>query len=170
MIIEIKNKNGFSFVEVLVTLAILFLSLSTMSVFMAKNIKASRDAQSQTIATGLAEEGVEFVRNLKDRNVAFKSGVKLNGNYIIDKDTTYAGFTTSGSTGRLYLNSNGFFVHNSTGNKVTKFYRRITIVNDVANSKVTVSSYVSWNTTGSFTNCTIANKCLFVSSVMIDQS
>ncbi|EKE25442.1 MAG: hypothetical protein ACD_5C00159G0002 [uncultured bacterium] len=164
---KIVNKNGFSFVEVLVTLAILFLSLSTISVFMAKSIKASREAQNQIIATGLAEEGVEFVRNFKDRNVAFVSGVKSNGSYIVDKDTTYAGFTTNAGSGKLYLNNGGFFVHAAVGNKNTKFYRKLVILNDV--SKVTVNSYVSWNPTGSFANCTIANKCLLVSSVMIDQ-
>lgn len=163
------NKKGFSFVEVLVTLAILTLSLAAISVLVVNNVKSSGEAKNQIIATGLVEEGIELVRNLKDGNPATfnsASSTKRDGNYIIDKDTTYAGFGITGSGGALYLNAGGFYVHSSSGNIATKFHRRIVLSN--ATEQVMVISYVNWNSSGSFSPCTLANKCVYVTSIMQD--
>lgn len=162
------NKKGFSLIEVLATLAILALSLATISKMMASNIKSTREARNELVAMGLAQESVELVHNLKANYLTFKSvdPVKTDGEYVIDKDTTYAGF--GGGDTRLYLTPGGFYVHNSSGNTATKFYRSVTIYNNATDKQIEVVSHVSWNDTGSFSPCTVANKCVSLTSVMPD--
>lgn len=75
--IRINNKKGFSLVEVLISLLILTLGIGAVSALMVQNIKTSETAKNQIIASELAQEGVELMRNYKDNS--YKNGVPVFG-------------------------------------------------------------------------------------------
>lgn len=174
-------KNGFSLIEVLATLAILSLGISTITALVVTNMKSSDLAKNQIIAMGLAQEGIELVRNFKDGQPSFNSTTpgRANGfDYRVDTQSTFAEFVDNSSSDKqLYLRDPGtFYTHASGGNQPTKFYRKIVIVNIPAEKKILVKSIVSWNPDTSLgfladndlTKCTLGNKCLSLESSMFD--
>lgn len=59
-------KHGFTLVETLVALFILSLALTGVFGVISFNLASARSIGNSLIASGLAEEGVEIVRNLRD--------------------------------------------------------------------------------------------------------
>jgi len=175
-----QMRRGFSLIEVLISLLILSIGITAITILMANNVKNLQTSKNQIIASQLAQEGVELVRNLKDNNATlFKSdGIdKPSGSdYRIDINTTYGNFSNDSNTDKkLYLNSN-FYIHTSGGGIATKFFRKIKIFNNATDKQVEITCYVSWNSKGFIdellnvdaTNCNIANKCVSTVSIIPD--
>lgn len=170
-----KNKAGFSLVEVLITLLVLSVGVAAVSALMAGNIKTSINSKNQIIASGLAQEGIELVRNLNDNNTTFATQVADGADYRIDYLSDYATFKASNSAGsdkKLYLNG-GFYSHASS-TTTTKFFRKVRISTGADSNKV-VTTFVIWNGTGfpspfTDTDCNIANKCVLMQSVLTKEN
>ena len=174
-------KKGFSLVEVLFTLMILSVGTSTAAVLMTNNIKNSINAKNQVIASELAQEGVELVKNLKDNNPIFTTDIS-DGNdyrveYISDFVSGYTAFKNSPINfpgdvrKRVDLSGAGFFLH-AVGTP-TKFYRKIAISTVGGNRRA--ESFVTWNGSGFAVmavgwpaSCNVASKCVSVVSVLPD--
>ena len=177
-----KIKRGFSLIEVLVSLFVLSIGITAIAVLMVNYIKDLQTSKNQIIASQLAQEGIELVRNLKDNNnmntntafCNFGTGSTTCSNLRIDKDGLFDG----GADKKLYLNGD-FYTH--TAGTSTKFFRRIdfSITGAYASSPnstriMTVTSYVTWNNTGFAAMalpaaCNVANKCVSVISVLQDE-
>ncbi|HBI33892.1 MAG TPA: hypothetical protein DEA43_02665 [Candidatus Moranbacteria bacterium] len=171
-----KIKQGFSLVEVLISLLVLSIGISSVLFLMTANTKNSINAKNQIIASGLAQEGIELVRNLKDNNPAtFTTDITTQNDYRIDYTFSYDAFRNSNNASnaqkQLFLNGNGFYSHsNGVGAISTKFYRKISVsIATVSLKKVaTITSYVSWNDSGIPAVCNVANKCVSVVAVLPD--
>ena len=165
-------RRGFSLIEVLVTLLVLTISITGVTFLMAKNIAGVQNAKNQIIASMLAQEGIELVRNLKDNAETINNCSNCRISML---STT----VESVSDKKLYLSGN--FYRHSGGGTSTKFYRRVDV--NVAGDAtlnpstrvITVTSYVTWNNKGfidelndPINNCTTANKCVSAVSVMPD--
>lgn len=179
------KRRGFSLVEVLVSLMVLSLGLLGVSVLMVGNIKSANNAKDQVIASALAQEGIELVRNFKANNSNFVAEVDaLDGrDYVIYPGQLYANFIGSDRSNddigkQIFYDpsGNGAYVQNVSGMTPTRFFRkaRVDVVSGVA--KVTV--FVGWNgnTPFLFTAggddisglCTLGNKCLSVTATLQD--
>lgn len=179
------KKQGFSIIEVLISLTIMTLGLAAISTLMASSIRNSNDAKNQMIAAGLAQEAIELVRNFKGNEPTFKSDppAKADGEYRIDVTTTFAAFSNNPSSKQLYrlpenINAGGFYTHSQpVGSVATKFYRKVVINNDAANKQIRITSYVSWSPSAAtefpegndIDKCKVANKCVSIISVMQDE-
>ena len=165
-------KPGFSLIEVLVALFVLSLGVSAVFLLMSKSLRSSMDARDQIIASQLAQEGIELVRNLKDTKELDVADdpvcdyTKEDGennphecsNLIIKETGEGAGTVISLDHGsffdnsmRLFLINENYYVHNS-GVKETKFFRKIDLTiegtfdpSDPTSSdrKITVTTYVT---------------------------
>lgn len=186
-----SEKKGFSLIEVLFTTLVLSIGITSIASLMTANIKSYANSRDQIIASMLAQEGVELVRNLKDNDeleddpsVCTFSGNDECDNLIVEAtDNQNIENGANDNKIRLYRDESGFFAHLPPGvGTETNFYRKLffDISGAVANSDrtITVTSYVTWNSEG-FTgnisdvvtnpdNCNIANKCVQVISVMPD--
>lgn len=190
--------------EVLISVLVLSVGMVSVAVLITSSIKSSVDARNQIIATQLAQEGVELVRNIRDNNlIDFKSTslqcFSVSGAfYQLGKNigipptcaaprvpvaelSNPAFYMDDGSAPFVAACSAaaGFYTYPQTcgaaGNrKATKFYREIMITNVPANNNVEATAYVTWNGTGfpiggdTVNNCTIANKCVSIVSVISD--
>lgn len=63
-----RDQGGQSLLEMLVALLILVTALTATIVLIVTSINASRDSRNKLIASNLAREGIEMVRNIRDSN------------------------------------------------------------------------------------------------------
>lgn len=161
-----KIKKGFSLIEVLVTLFVLSAGITGVSVLMIGNITTSETSRNQIIASNLAQEGVELVKNLKDNNQASVNLVA--GSYANRRIDNTMSALDGGADKKLYTDGN-FYTHVSTGT-ATKYFRNVSlvIVGVAPLRTTTVTVNVSWNGTGIPLVCNIANKCVSVQAVFPD--
>ncbi len=66
-----KNKSGFTLVETLVAVFIFSISLTVMFAVLASGISDLNFSKKKTTAQYLAQEGIEYVRNIRDTHVFF---------------------------------------------------------------------------------------------------
>ena len=137
----LRNKKGQTLLEVIVALSILIVALVATIVLIVSSINAGKQARNKLIATSLAREGIETVRNIRDSNWLDPAVVDWdNGLYtpsdstaipIIDgTNPTSLDFTVNNFSeiDTEIKSSNNFYVqgNNVSGGK-TSFYRLIYI-------------------------------------------
>ena len=64
----VGTSRGFTFVETLVAISILLLAIAAPLTLGSQGLAASRVARDQVIGTYLAQEAVEYARNIRDTN------------------------------------------------------------------------------------------------------
>jgi len=170
-----KNKKSFSIGEVMLSVFILGVTLVTVSQLFVSGLKNFANTRDTIIASMLAQEGVELVKNVRDNN-----WVKGNPSFL---DLSTGGFNIycaidvdSGvcedvdvyspdimdiitlhydNTRNLYVDS-----FSTSGTSVTKFKRVVAIQDQTDN--IVIDVYVLWGAVGG--SCDLANKCIKVSS------
>jgi prepilin-type N-terminal cleavage/methylation domain-containing protein len=133
-----KVHTGFSLMEVVLAIAVLSIGLLSVAKLFAGSLNRTFENRDDIIAAGLAQEGIELIRNKRDNNA------------LADPDAPFANISqtcnvsydnlgcTSGSTG-LVLNA-GFYGRSSNA---AKFHRIIRT--SVSGETLTVTAYVSWD-------------------------
>jgi len=184
---KIKNKGGFSIAEVMISSFVLVVGLTAIISLLIENIKQSSDVRSSIIASQLAQEGVELVRNIRDNNLVNRDDFLNNlpdsneDDCIID--AVYGlnkgnGPSTCGSYDtKLYMNNSlGFYGH--SGSTYSGFRRKI-IFSDYRDSSgdgivdnFSIVSMVVWNINASsfpsLSDCNSGNKCTYVKDLLTD--
>ena len=62
------NQRGFTLVETLVAITIIALAMVGPLYAVQQSLNASRSARDQLVASSLAQEGIEYVRSIRDAN------------------------------------------------------------------------------------------------------
>lgn len=142
MFIKLKlNQKGQGLLEMLVAIFILVVALTATIVLIITSIKAGRESINKLIATSLAREGIEVVRNIRDSNWIDPSGPDwdsglfgvddntaipiIDGSYDITLDFDADVFTDTDA--RLKMNSNQYLQGLSLDEPDTQFYRLLYI-------------------------------------------
>jgi len=164
----LKSKSGFSIGEVLLAAFIMVVALTAIVNVVASSMNHSMDSRNYIIASELAQEGAELVRNLRDNNLvngkASFDGFSNSLNCQIDKS---ANLFCSSSDFKLKYADN-FYVHGGSGS-ATKFSRRI-VIGDYETTGKKIFSIVSWGGVlpSNSANCTATKKCAYVESILLD--
>jgi len=145
-----KNNSGISIVEVVVAMMIITMGMVGVLSLVIQNVEAQYINKNVLMASGLAQEGLELVRNARDLNWLtpgniWNQNIVGDGTYIID----YNGLASINMVinsideagARLYVNSNGFYTHTITAT-ATNFYRLITVVDQ--GDYLDVSCAIRW--------------------------
>lgn len=169
MIKEISKNNkvrqkGFTLVEAMVAISILSLAVTGPLVIAQKGIGSAIYARDQITASYLAQEGIEYVRNIRDTNrikgLSWLSGLSdcletgLGQRCTIDarfSSSTASGAVASCPSGvcpALSIETaNSLYGYGSgAGWKATPFTRIITLDNRASSKEVMVSVTVEWST------------------------
>jgi Tfp pilus assembly protein PilV len=178
---ESKNKKGFSFVEVLVSVFLLSVGLiAVISLFSAQVLKMMNN-RDYAIAAFLAQEGTELAVNIRDTNwandqKAFDYNNTLPAASANNCIVSYNSVSIScggSSDNNLYLNSGKYYSHNSSGTK-TKFRRKIEITYDTGSassaSSMKVISVVIWEGENFPSESNLENKCNFANECAYTQT
>ena len=151
MKIKIFNNQGISILEVVVAILIITIGMVGVLSLVIQNVEAQYINKNILIATGLAQEGLELVRNVRDLNWltagnAWNQDIVGDGTYAIDyrgRGSINASVNTLNDAGaRLYVNSSNLYTHSSADGAATDFYRLISVV-DQANY-IDVSCAIRW--------------------------
>lgn len=139
---ESVSEKGFSILEVVIAMFIITMGLIGIISLLEQNIQAKYLNKNNLIASMLAQEGIELVRNRRDTNwilgQAYSQGVTGDGTYAIDlKNTVDVDGGIENSAARLKYNTGGYYCAGdwtspnlacNQGN--TPFYRLITVTNN----------------------------------------
>lgn len=155
-------KAGFSLLEIIIVIFIITMGLVGILSLVVQNIQVSNVNKNTLIASQLAQEGLELVRNIRDGNWLDGADWKLGaGGYGSDSDIfqdgdyaiDYAGITDVAGindvNARLKINGN-FYEHGSGTD--TPFSRLITVINN--GSYLNVECAVQWRERNSIRNYT----------------
>lgn len=145
------NKNGFSLMEIIVVLFIVSTTLLGIVSLIIQNIQVQSVNKNNLIASSLAQEGIEIIRQVRDLNWRNSENFDNNlsdGLYRVDYREPMTFAVSDNSQTKIYL-KNGFYVNNSgseTGLVPTIFSRQIVItrLNSYSGKPLQVRSIVSW--------------------------
>lgn len=171
------KEKGFSIAEVILSVFILSVGLTAVVALVSSSMRSSFGNRDVIIASQLAQEGVELVRNIRDNDfIQNPSDVFIHfpasdSDCRIDSSYSSGNIDCGSLDFSLKLN-NGFFVH-GVGTETTKFSRKVYISG--TNQRI-VTSIVLWDGASSFPsvdgnlgrNCTISTKCSFSQIALTD--
>jgi len=145
------NNSGFSITEVVISIFIITIGLVGVLSLVNQNIKAQFINKNNLIASQLAQEGLELVRNIRDKNwldpanpwtfdiIANPDGNKI---YTIEYDGDINEVTGIDDQAAELKITGGYYDHRSGDDSI--FRRIITTTNDFAASLTNVSCIVQW--------------------------
>lgn len=160
-----STTQGFTLVETLVAITIITLAMVGPLYAVERSLTASYIGRDQLTASALAQEGVEYVRGIRDGNYLYNLRTSstrdwlygMNGNGLpdcfasdgctVDDTPTGAGITSclNGSCAPLKLSNtqsrNPYFYNQQTAsgaNKATAFTRKIQLTSLIAGTEVKV--------------------------------
>ncbi|MDD3151075.1 MAG: hypothetical protein PHV68_09640 [Candidatus Gastranaerophilales bacterium] len=133
---KIFNNSGISILEVIVAMMIITMGMVGVLSLVIQNVEAQYINKNVLMASGLAQEGLELVRNVRDLNWltpgnTWNQDMIGDGTYVID----YGGLSSLNTVinsideagARLYVDSSGLYTHTITATP-TNFYRLITVI------------------------------------------
>ncbi len=137
-------------VEALIGLSVIVIGLLGIFTLTSTSLSVNRIDADRYVAINLANEGVELVKNLLDRNIIDDNpwntlpGFTIDGDYKIDY-TQSSLFPWDGSNDFLYFNidGGGYRYKQIEDDKITTFNRKINITN-IDDSHIKVISTVYW--------------------------
>ncbi len=171
---KIAIKKGFSIAEVIISLFVITVGLITILGLVASSIRESAASRNQIIASGLAQEGFELVRNVRDNNLLsepddFDTGLTgtMSGRCIDIITDTAGNPSLDACDYKLKYDPVACLYYHSAPD-ATPFSRRIDIVNNAA-GEISVTSAVWWSDSDEAPSpCNSANKCVSVQNSLTE--
>ncbi len=143
--------KGFTLIETLVAVTVLTLAVAGPFNALRGALVNSYIARDQLVATSLAQEGIEYIRSVRDANYLGGSswltglGSCTPGPCVVD--TAFG--TISGTVQPLRLSTGGLYSYvSSSGDKVSVYTRTVSITALAGGTEAKVTSSVSWITRG----------------------
>lgn len=127
-----KNKKAFSLIEALVAISILMIGILSAFILVIRTLANIPHVQSRLIATNLAQEGVELVRQIRDTNFVnsstFRNGL-ISGEYQIDSSERIL-YPFDQTDFLKFDNDKQIYSYNS-GEKNPFFFQRKILISDI---------------------------------------
>lgn len=154
---KLKRQFGFSILEVIIAILIISIGMIGVLSLITQNIQVQYIGKNDLIASQLAQEGLELVRNIRDENWlvgaggdTWKSGngdanmnIVQDGGYAIDYSGVIVDVDSIDNAG-LKIDAADFYAHGA--GQATAFYRLITVVDNA--EYLEVESKVRWKERG----------------------
>jgi prepilin-type N-terminal cleavage/methylation domain-containing protein len=132
---SLQTNRGFTLIEIAIAIFVLTVGILAIYALVPKSVSVGMSNVNSFIASQLAEEGIEIVRNFRDTNwiegKAWTDGLtQCSSGCEVDYDDTK--LSTSGPSHFLKIDNNGFYNYEIGAD--TKFKRKITITTPSATS------------------------------------
>lgn len=152
--------RGFTLIEVLVALLLIAIATGPVLILATSAVNTASRIEHNLIASNLAQEGIEVIRNIRDTNwlngAAFDNNLPM-GTWRVQWNTVGGGLMAVGQNPLLKKN-NGLYNY-STGTD-TVFRRTVTISKPNSGELVLISS-VTWLERGNINRTVNAESHLF---------
>lgn len=140
--------KGFTLIETLVAIFLLTVGVVGSFSLMQKVTSFASISSSQLVASYLAQEGIEVVRNIRDTNYlerqVWDSGIGVGAGRLDYRSETFPDATCGNYL--KYNEATHTYICSTDSN--SKFQRQITIGKEPALKKMVVSVVVSWSERG----------------------
>jgi len=150
--ININEKNGFTLLEVMITLVVISLGLTGAFMIIKDNFAVASRVKNNMIAAHLAQEGVEVVRNIRDGE--WHSSLLNFGDLVQDGDNWAVQWNSneldSDNSDNFLKIDNTTAIYSYDSGNPTIFKRKIEIssaVDEESFHKI-VTVYVNWSERG----------------------
>lgn len=141
--------------EIIIAIGVIITALVASVNLISYSISSTRLSRSRITAQGLAQEGLEIVRNIRDNNwLSYKRKVSnwrdelLMGDRRVEYDKSQL---LPYNTDTLMRDSNGFYFYQDqgvrTGSVTTPFQRRINI-EYIDDNQIKITSEITWQEYG----------------------
>ncbi len=140
------HQKGFSLLEVIIAIFIAAVGLVGILSLANMSLKESSLSKDRLIASGLAQEGIEIIRDIRKSNIEWSdwySGLS-NGDYRVQYNSADL---ISYSETPLKLNSNNLYQYDSGDN--FPFYRKINLTK-ISADEVKIIAEVKWQIKGNW--------------------
>jgi len=144
------HQNGFTLLEVIITIFIVAIGLVGILSLVNISLKGPALSRDRLIASGLAQEGIEIVRDIRKSNIEWGDwewygsiATSTSQSYRVQYNST--SLTTPYSGAYLKTNANGLYQYDSGTD--TLFKRKVTLTK-VSYKEVKVVVEVKWQTKG----------------------
>jgi len=141
------RRDGFTLIEILIAISVLIVGIVGVYAIVPRIVGVTAENRDEFIASQLAQEGLEIVRNMRDSNwlrgVAWDSGLNncSSGCEIDYNDASFSSYADR----FLKIDNNGFYNYDS--GEDTKFKRKITIT--PSSNVLDVKVEIFWSGKGS---------------------
>ena len=144
----IKNNKGQLLIESLIGISLIVVGLLGVFSLLSQSLGLRRVASERYVATYLAAEGIEVVKNIIDTNylntgTPWNQGISAGGDYEVEYNS--ASLQSFQNRSFYYHPESGLYDYNA-GNS-TLFKRKISIV-PISSEEARVNSRVDWVTRG----------------------
>lgn len=137
----LKDKQkGFSLLEVMIAVFITAVGLVGILSLANISLRASSFGENRLIASGLAQEGIEIIRDMRRSEIEWDDWYNtiLNGNYLVQYNNPNL---ISYSEIPLKIDGNNFYQYDNGSNSI--FYRKVTL-NKISADEVKVVVEIKW--------------------------
>ena len=153
-----SRERGFTLIETMVSLVILTIAIIPALSLSTSAVNIGYDIRDDLVAAGLAQEGIEVIRAIRDtnwfNNQPFDTGL-TDGNYRVEWNSTSLLALSSNPPLKL---TDGLYTYSSGTS--TKFTRTI-VITKINAGELKVVSQVSWPTRTNIAKTTQAEEHLF---------
>jgi len=149
-----RKKDGFSLIGVIVTLFIVSVGLTSVISLTSMSLNSANTSKMRLIASGLAQEGIEIVRDIRRANVEWDTWYTAlsNGNYRVQYDNASL---ISFSDTPLKIDTDGYYQYDTGNNSV--FYRKVTF-NKLSANELQLSVEIKWELRGRWSYLTVEDR------------
>ncbi|MFA6193655.1 MAG: prepilin-type N-terminal cleavage/methylation domain-containing protein [Parcubacteria group bacterium] len=145
---KVKNsRKGFTLIEMLVVVFVVGIGLIGALSFFNININNQNEVKNELIAAGLAQEGADLVRNIRDYNLLNSKAFDFNLDPASCKAIDFSSLSSHSCVSNQNICTNANLQYCQCGgscNASTNFIRKIT-VGGLVNGSRTVTCTVTWN-------------------------
>jgi len=146
------KKRAFSLVEIVIVLGIMTLGLLGVASLILQNMQVEILNKDYLVASMLAQEGLEIVRNIRDDNwvksLDWLDGIPSTGTFVLDyrgKGSINTTPNVNGDSGTLlYFGANNYYTH-QVSSAPSGFFRLLTTVESDDGTYVLLNCDVMWN-------------------------
>ncbi len=170
-IYNFQKKRGFTLIETLIAIAILGLAVAGPLYTADRAMVAAETANSQLTASYLAQEGIEYIRMVRDNNylatassTAAWTGFLNTVSPVCDTSCQFdpasmtlaaCGVSPAAQCGPLYLSPTNIYTQQIVGTKT--LYTRILQTVSISGAEEKIISTVSWNFHGTAYSQTVTD-------------
>lgn len=154
---NIRFKSGFTLVEVLVTLSILIVGIISGFILVTKALYDVTIIQDRLTASFLAQEGLEFVRQIRDTNYLKTLGgtstdwddnLKTDGDYLISANINTKTVTLPlppwQDKSLYYHSSSGVYNYDNSGDATPTVFKRKISIKHLSTDEIQVQAIMDW--------------------------